>query len=141
MPAYLFDQHVRALAKLNFSAIDKIAADFRVSRTAAAIRAVERGDAAIILVCHGPAGLKWAVPSPLIPDRWRPMKEMSADSAAFAVQFGQLREQRQAKRVKASAWFGTRDAERFELREETVRTAAGETLTLLSLDDRRMLEI
>jgi hypothetical protein len=67
------------------------------------------------------------------------MKELSAESSAFAVQFGRLKEQRQARKVKASAWFGIREAERFEIREETVRSTAGETLTLLLLDDSRML--
>lgn len=141
MPAYLFDPHVSRVPRLTFAFAEQLADTFRVSRTAATIRAVERGCAPALLVCHGATGLKWAVTSPLVPDRWRPLKEMSADSAAFPVQFGKLREQRQGKRVKASAWFGIREAERFDIREETVRSTGGETLTLLSLDDRRMLEV
>jgi hypothetical protein len=140
MPAYLFDRLVSGVPRLTFAFAEQMADAFRVSRTAAAIRAVERGGAPALLICHGPTGLRWAVPSPLVPDRWRPLKEMSAESAAFAVQFGKLREQRHARKVKASAWFGIRDAERFEVREETVRSAAGETLTLVSLEDKRMLE-
>lgn len=140
MPAYLFDPHVSQVPRLSFAFVEQLASTFRVSRTAAAIRTVERGGVAALLVCHGPSGLKWAVPSPVVPDRWRLLKEMSAESSAFAVQFGQLREQRQARKVKASAWFGIRDAERFDIREETVRSTGGETLTLLSLEDHRMLE-
>jgi hypothetical protein len=139
MPSYLFDPLLAHLEKPSFASFEQLAESFGVSRTAAAIRAVGRGHSPAILVCHGAAGLRWSVPSATVPDRWRPMKELSPDSTAFAVQFGKLREQRQARKVKASAWFGIRDADRFDIREETVRSTAGETLTLLLLDDGRML--
>ncbi len=141
MPAYLFDPLLNRLPKLSFAKFEQMADAFSVSRTAAAIRAIERSDFPSILVCHEPAGRKWAATSPHVPDRWRLAKEMSAESSAFAVQFGQVREHRQVRKVKASAWFLGRDAERFDVREETVRSTAGDTLTLLLLDDRRMLEL
>lgn len=139
MPAFLFGPRLAAIRKLSFSAIEGLAEQFGVSRTAAAIRAVELGHAPAVLVCHGPAGLKWFKRAPMVPDKWWPTKELSADSAAFNVQFGKRMFERQAGKVRASAWFSAREAERFIVAEETVRSADGETLTILLFEDRAML--
>ena len=42
--------------------------------------------------------------------------------------------------IGADAWFDRWNADRFELREECVRTFGNEVLTLLTLTDARMLE-
>jgi hypothetical protein len=139
MPGFLFDPHVAAIPKLTFSSLVAVARDFRVSRTAAAIRAVERGHAPAVLVCHTRVGLKWFVRSPLVSDRWWPNKEMSADSAAFGVQFGSKNDDLVSRKIRAGAWFNGREADRFSIHEETIRSGTDETLTLLVLDDRKML--
>ena len=140
MPAFLFEPRLADIRKLSFAAIETLAEQFRVSRTAAAIRAIERGPAPAILVCHARAGLKWFKRAATVPDKWWPMKELSADSAAFNVQFGKQVAGRQGRKVRASTWLGGREAERFAITEETVRSADGETLTILLLEDRAMLD-
>ena len=140
MPSFLFTPRLSGLRRIGFGELDSLAADFRVSRSAVAIRAIERGQLPALLVCHDTRGRKWFARSPVVPERWFPSKELSAESSAFAVQFGEKKEDRQGRKVRASAWFDLRDADRFDVREETSRSGDDETLTLLWLDDKRMLE-
>jgi hypothetical protein len=44
------------------------------------------------------------------------------------------------RRIGADAWFDRRDAERFEVHEQTMRTSPEETLTLVAISDPKMLE-
>jgi hypothetical protein len=140
MPSFLFVPRLSGLRRLGFGELDSLAAEFRVGRSAAAIRAIERGKLPALVVCHHRSGRKWFTRSPVVPEKWFPSIELSAESGAFAVQFGQKEEDRQGRKVRASAWFNLRDADRFDVHEETIRSGADETLTLLWLDDRRMLE-
>lgn len=139
MPAFLFDPRVARIERLTHGALTTLAQDFRVSRTAAAIRAIERGNAPAVIVCHTRAGRKWFVRSPSVPDRWWPKKEMSAESSAFPVQFGDRAEDLRGRKVRGGVWFSDRDADRFMVREETIRVGHEETLTLIVLDDPTML--
>jgi hypothetical protein len=43
-------------------------------------------------------------------------------------------------KIGADAWFDRREAERFEVLEQTVRTAADEILTLVLITDGEMLD-
>ena len=42
--------------------------------------------------------------------------------------------------IGADAWFERREAERFEVYEQTMRTGGGDTLTLVTIRDTRMLD-
>lgn len=139
MPSFLFVPRLTGLRRLGFGELETLAAEFRVSRPAVAIRAIERGELPALVVCHGRDGRKWFARSPVVPEKWFPSKDLSAESGAFAVQFGQKKDDRQGRKVRASAWFDLREADRFDLREETIRTGDDETLTLLWLDEK-MLE-
>lgn len=139
MPGYLFDQVARAHPKANFATVDAIAGQFVVSRSAAAIRLIQRGHFPGLLICHGPQGRKWFFRSPVIPDRWFPREDLDADSGAFAVQFGRSTGTPYASKVGADAWFDRYDADRFEVREQTVRYLADQTLTLVIIEDEEML--
>jgi hypothetical protein len=139
MPSFLFVPRLTRLRRLGFEELETLAAEFRVSRPAVAIRAIERGELPALVVCHGRDGRKWFARSPVVPEKWFPSKDLSAESGAFAVQFGQKKEDRQGRKVRASAWFDLREADRFDLREETIRSGDDETLTLLWLDEK-MLE-
>jgi Zn-dependent peptidase ImmA (M78 family) len=140
MPSFLFVPRLSGLRRFGLSELETLAAEFRVSRAAAAIRAIERGQLPALVVCHNRAGRKWFARSPIVPEKWFPSKELSAETGAFAVQFGQKKEDRQGRKVRASAWFELRGADRFDVHEETIRSAEDETLTLLWLGDARMLE-
>ncbi len=57
-------------------------------------------------------------------------KRVSFPRASLAVFF----------RIGADAWFERRDAERFEIFEQTVRVGDNEALSLLVISDDEMLE-
>ena len=44
-----------------------------------------------------------------------------------------------SRKIQADAWFERREAERYEVQEQTIRTAANEILTLVILADEERL--
>lgn len=140
MPAFMFDPAARKLSKLDLRAVCEMADIFRVSRTAAAVRLIEGSYFAAVLICHGKHGLKWFKRSPLVPDSWWPNRELDSESYAMDVLFGRKPEDSFPRKIGADAWFNRLDADRFEVREQTMRDGTGQALTLVLLDDARMLE-
>lgn len=140
MPYYLFRPLVRQQAKLTFKAVVMLADIFDTSRTATAIRLVESDCWPSLLVCHGPKGRKWFTRAPSVPQRWFPQNLLDADSYAFGVQFGGSPDDPIPRKIGADAWFDRWDAERFDVYEQTMRTGPGETLTLVLINDSKMLE-
>ena len=54
--------------------------------------------------------------------------------------FGREAEDRFPRKIGADAWFDRRDAERFEVYEQTIRTGGeDEIITLVRIDDEAML--
>lgn len=140
MPSYIFDEVARSYRKPDFSTVDAIADQFCVSRSATAIRLVQRGHLPGFLICHGPKKRKWFFRSPQIPDRWFPREELDPASDAFEVQFGRNRGSKHLSKIGADAWFDRFDAGRYEVREQSVPYAGDSSLTLVIVDDDHMLE-
>ena len=139
MPDYLFRPAALRLPRLDFTTLRSIADDFDVSITAAAIRVVEMDHHPAMLICHSPKGRKWFQRPKGIPERWFPQQDLDAQSFAFGVQFGTDEEPRFPRKIGADAWFERSGADRFEIREQTIRVGPDKTLTLLLLDEE-MLE-
>jgi Zn-dependent peptidase ImmA (M78 family) len=139
MPDYLFRPVAAPYSKADFNAVRAIAETFDTSRTATAIRLVEGGYFLGCLVCHGPHGRKWFTRSPDVPDRWFPRQDLAGDGFAMGVLFGAAPEDRFPRRIGADAWFDRWDAERYEVHEQTIRTADDEVLSLVRIDDDAML--
>lgn len=138
LPAYLFAPLAAKLKRATFEAIDNIRAEFETSRTATALRMVDYGPEPSMLICHGPQRRLWFKRGPDVPDRWFPRDELDADSPAFEVLHGKS-ERTSRTLIGADAWFDRREAERFEVFEQTVRTPSGGTLTLLTFKSSEML--
>lgn len=64
MPSYLFDPFLADLRKPTFASFEQLADSFGVSRTAAAIRAVERGHSPAILSATGQLDLNGRFAAP-----------------------------------------------------------------------------
>jgi hypothetical protein len=139
MPEYLFRRIACAYPKVDFPTICTIAEIFDTSRTATALRLVEGGYIAAVLICHGPHGRKWFARSPDVPDRWFPRKDLAAESFAFGVLFGHKAEDKFPRKIGADAWFDRAEAERYEVREQTIQTGDDEILTLVTVSDDDML--
>ncbi|HEY9100338.1 MAG TPA: ImmA/IrrE family metallo-endopeptidase [Thiobacillus sp.] len=138
MPWYLFSPKSLVIKKPSFGEIKNLADIFKTSFTATAIRYVESNTSPVMIVCHGRNGRKWFKRSRDIPERWFPRDELDADSYAFDVLFGDKGDHAPAL-IDASAWFDRREAERYEMREQTVSIGNGEILTLLLITDEEML--
>lgn len=139
MPGYLFDEAARTYRKPDFSTVDAIAEQFRVSRSAAAIRLIQRGHFPALLICHRPNKKPWFFRSPLVPDRWFPREDLDSESSAFDVQFGKKSGGRFLSRIGADAWFDRFEAHGFEVREQSVPYGSGGSLTLVVIEDDGML--
>lgn len=140
MPRYLFKPAVQRFSKLTFKAIATLAGDFDTSLTSTAIRVVESNHWPAVLVCHGQAGRKWFTRAPMVPERWFPQETLDADSYAIDVLYGRKPDNSHPRKIGAEAWFDRREAERYEVLEESVRTGPAEVLCLVNLTDPGMLE-
>jgi len=139
MPRFLFHPLARQHPTLNFKTVSSLAHAFRTSQTAAAIRLVETDHSPAMLVCHSQQGRKWFVRAPSVPERWFPRDRLDAESFAFGILFGAGRNDTMPRLVGAEAWFERWEAERFEIHEQTIRTAPDEVLTILLLSAEDML--
>jgi hypothetical protein len=140
MPYYLFRPLARSLGAPTLKAVDTLAEIFKTSRSATAIRLVESDQAPALLICHSKVGKKWFVRSKSVPSKWWPREDLDQESFAFGVQFGDYPEGSAPRKIGADAWFDRRDAERYEVYEQTMRTSGGDTLTLVTVRDPKMLD-
>lgn len=139
LPRYLFVPRANSYGKTSFETLDKLTDEFSTSMTATAIRLVEYGPEPAMLVCHGPQGRKWFNRPRQIPERWFPREDLDADSYAFDVLHGDARRSRRVL-IGADAWFDRRDAEKFQIYEQSFSSANDEILSILIFKDGEMLE-
>ncbi len=139
MPRYLMAPVVGAAPFFTWKLVRQVGNAFDTSPVAAAIRLVELNLMPALIVCHNQQGRAWFARAKDVPDRWFPKSELDADSQAFDLMFGSSSDTRPVK-VPARAWFDSYEADRYEIREESVLSASGEVLSLLSITSDRMLE-
>lgn len=140
LPSYILCPYVRQFRKLNFEVIRKIAALFSTSLPATAIKMVEKDFWPSILICHAQIGRRWFVRNLSVSRDWFPRSDLDPQSHAFGLVFGNGTDQSTPRTVKASLWFDRRDAERYELQEQSVRMTDGDVLSLLLVTDPRMID-
>jgi hypothetical protein len=139
LPGFLFTPMAKQCGKATFDAVDQIRTEFQTSRTATALRMVDYGPEPALLVCHGPNGRRWFKRGPAIPDRWFPRDEIDADSDALEVLHG-TKDRTTRSLIGADAWFDRREAERYEVYEQTVRMSTGDALSLVVIRSSEMLD-
>jgi IrrE N-terminal-like domain len=140
LPPYLLSPVVRDLKVIDVTAIRKLAKIFDASMSATAIKLIKSGFVVGMIVCHGPAGKQWHMPSPQVPSTWFPKVELDESSPAFDMLFSSCQDQPTAKRVGAHLWFERSDAARFQITEQSFKVAERQVLTLLTFGDREMLD-
>jgi hypothetical protein len=139
MPSYLFRPMASEFTRPSFKAIDALADAFSTSRLATALRFIDLGPWPCLLVCHGPGGRRWFRRGDYVPDRWFPQSDLDPESSAMDVLYSKV-DRAGPTLMAADAWFDRRDAERFDLMEETIKGFGDEVLTLLTLTDAKMLD-
>lgn len=140
LPRYIFEPFISSFNTLSVKVLREIKANFCVSLTAAALRAIDISAFPAMIVCHNQAGRRWFKPSPLIPGRWFPRNELDPESFAFDMLFGSAKEPPHPRRVKADKWFSESDASKYHVQEHSFALPANEVATLLILDDKDMLK-
>lgn len=137
MPSYILDPYLRQFQSLNFDTIRQVAKAFNTSIPATAIRLTEHGTWPVILVCHRQDGRKWFVRNRFVSDDWFPSSELSIESHAFGILFGNEPDQKKACKISASTWFDRRDAGRYTIQEQSIRSMDNETLSILFFADSK----
>jgi hypothetical protein len=140
MPNYLFRPLAKKQSKLSFRTVSDLAETFKTSLTSTAIRLVEGDHSPSLLVCHGLHGRKWFTRAPSVPPRWFPQETLDAKSFAMSVLFGGTADNAFPRKIGAESWFDRRDADRYEVMEQTLRIGSNETRTLLLIADQEMLQ-
>jgi len=133
MPSYILNP-IAERKPLTFAIIDQVAQEFRVSRTAAAIRLVDKADKPAMLVCYSQTKREWFHKSPSWPAELWLRGELDTRSRAFDAQFGRKAESRVMLKVPADAWFDRAVAGLYEIRESVVSGGSGTTLSLIEID-------
>jgi len=139
LPDFLIKPRAAGIRRLTFPEIEKVAAEFRASKSATARRIVELSVLPCLLVGYGAKGRRWFARSNLVPEQWFPNADLDAKSDALRCIFGGNQLGRPTK-INAAAFFDCRGADRFDILEETILVGHQEVVTLLTLSDRRMLE-
>ena len=139
LPVYLFEPLAAKAKKSTFEAIDDIRHQFQTSRTATALRMVDYGPEPAMLICHSQQKRLWFRRNVNVPDRWFPRDELDPESSAFEVLHGQTDRTRRSV-IGADAWFDRREAERFEVYEQTIRASNGTALSMVVFKSPEMLD-
>lgn len=134
MPGYLFDPRAD-LKSPSFATVDWLAGEFQVSRTAAAIRYVQRSKQPLVLVKYDLGGRGPFVYSPSVPTELWTKKEVHPDTRAFAILYGRQGSEKAMSKLRASAWFEGWEAERHDVSCQVVSSYGGGILVLIQLPD------
>jgi hypothetical protein len=140
MPRYLFEPRAQVLKNATFGSINGLAKTFKTSLTATAIRLANLDCVPAFVIGHSPKGRKWFARAPSVPRHWFPRDDLDARSFAFGVQFGGRPDDQASRKVNADVWFDRAGASRFVVREQTIRVARDETVSLVLLEDKQMLQ-
>jgi len=115
MPEFMFRPRARG-RPMTFDSVNELANEFQTSRTASAIRLVQLGSYPAMVACYGVQGRRWHSLGPDVPSQFWPHKELSHDSDAFTLLFGQPKPTRPMI-VDADTWIDHRSSDRYTICE------------------------
>jgi len=140
LPNYLLVPLARRVPKMTVKSLRELADRFQTTMTATAIRLVESNLFPVMLVSYGVNGRRWFAASKMVPSRWFPNSELHHDTYAFDLLNRRGTEQPNPRKIGADAFFDRREAERFEIDEQSFAVAENEIVTILHFRDDSMLE-
>ena len=139
LPPFMVGPKLDRLGEISLDGVAEIAAQFKASITATAIRCVRMTRQPLILVAHNLLGRMWQWPS-ITAAGIRVRDDVDSRSSSFVSLLSGNRVSA-ARKEPANYWFDRRHIEQFDLRVQSVRTVEGEVLTLLRVLDPKMVEI
>jgi len=139
LPPFMVAPILKKGSQMTLEVIADIAKRFSASLTAAALRVVKMSEQPIILVAHNLAGKQWQWSSTAA-GGLRIRKDLDPRSSPFLA-LGKNERLQPVKKEPASYWFDRRHVEQFDVKVQSIQTLEGETLSLLSIPDKRLIEI
>ena len=138
LPNYMFRPRIAKMKRLALSAIREIKEEFNASLTASLLKLVEGNRFPILVVCHDKAKRRWFRRADMIPGWWFPKEDLDPESIAFEMLLGGAAEIPRPTKIGADAWFDFRNAERFEIQEQSFLLPNEQVLALLILPDEAL---
>ena len=139
MPDYLF-RPLSAKQPLTFATVEGLAARFKTSRTATALKLVKLGYCPGMVVCYTNGRLKWAIPGPDVPGVLQPVTLLDDDSRAFSLWKGHCEADLSAVLQSADTWIDCEGAEDHTVMESSIVVAEGTTISLLWWKDESQIQ-
>jgi len=133
----MFRPRARGLP-VTLKSVRKLADAFKMSLTSTAIRLVEHGGLPSMLVCNGPEKREWFVASPEVSGRLWPFVRPEEGSLAFSL-LNNAAEDKGPTDVRCDHWINHPRAERYWIKEDSLRLKEGTVLSLLWWEDERQL--
>lgn len=132
LPTYLVDPWCAGKnASLEVAAA--LAADFRASLTASAIKLVKRTAKPAAIACHSQTRLLWHQRSASFPSDFFPVRELHQETEAFTMVFSGKGGMSKLKKEPANRWISGPNAFRQEVQSQSIRLPDGTILTSISL--------
>jgi Zn-dependent peptidase ImmA (M78 family) len=133
LPNYLLAPRLAKIKRMTLALVRDLREEFQASLTATLLKLVKSNRYPIMIVCHGQQGRSWFQRADMIPSWWFPRDDLDAESFAFQLLFKGIDENLFPRKIGADAWFGFRNADRYELQEQSFRLPNDEVLTLLTI--------
>lgn len=129
LPRFMVQERTRGL-QLTWSNVKALAAVFKTSLTATAIRLVEIGDRPGMIVCTNPQKREWfARHKKLVPDVFWPHNQPKLGSLALEIH--KSGERQRFGTVDADAWIDRDDSHEHVLYEDSIRVSSDTVLSLI----------
>lgn len=137
LPVSMFRPRAHGMP-VTFGSVRKLADAFKMSLTSTAIRLVEHGGLASMLVCNSPQKREWFVASPEISGRLWPVARPEEGSVAFSLVSNAI-EDKVPTDIRCDRWINHPRAEHYWIKEDSLRLKDGTVLSLLWWEDEKQL--
>jgi len=137
LPENMFVDMVRN-KEITFYTVRETAKAFRTSMTATAIRLVELGSYPAMVICCGRERRKWFKRGPDVNEKIWPCETLDKDSVAYDLLFNDSTIVEPVD-VYASVWINHPEADRYEIREHSIKISQDLVLTILWWKDEKQL--
>lgn len=138
LPLSMFTPRARGLP-VNFATVRKLAAVFEMSLTSTAIRLVEYGGLPAMLVCNNAQKREWFAASSGVKGRLWPLERPEQETSAFSLLKERSRRAAEPKDVRCDHWINHPRADRYWIKEDSLRLKEGSVLSLLWWEDEKQL--
>lgn len=137
LPLSMFQPHAYRMP-VTFESVRNLADTFKMSLTATAIRLVEHGGLPAMLVCNSPQKKEWFVASSEVKGRLWPLVRPGQGATALSL-LREVSEHKGPTDVRSDHWINHPRADRYWIKEDSLRLKEGTVLSLLWWEDEQQL--